>query len=159
MPGSDEFDALIKLLRATSAEAAPAAENAAAAVYRDAAIAAAPRRSGQLAASIKIIEGRPLKSLMGETRQRLFVGPEKKKGYYGYFIEKGYTATGRATRAKTGRRSARNATATTHGQKGISGGRHIPGRPWFAPAIAGADSRAVNAAETAFDVKLKQLDT
>lgn len=148
----DEFEALIHLLRATSAEAVPAAENAAAVVYRDAARAAAPRRSGQLASSIAVIEGRPLRTLMGDTRRRLFVGPEKKKGYYGYFIEKGYTATG-------GRRRRRPATETTHGQKGVTGGRKIVGRPWFDPAMRSADAAATEAAESAFDAKMKELDS
>ena len=150
--GSEEFDALIRLLRATSAEAVPAAENAAALVYQNAATAAAPHKTGQLRSSVKIIEGRPLKTLMGDTRRRLFVGPEKRKGYYGFFLEKGWTATGR-------RRRARVATASTHSQRGIAGGRKIPGRPWFEPAIRGADSAAVQAAEAAFSDKLQQLDS
>ena len=152
--GSDEFDALIRLLRATSAEAVPAAENAAAIVYRDAAVhaAAGHSKSGQLASSIKIIEGRPQKGVLaGEIRNRLFVGPDKKKGFYGYFLEKGWTATGP-------KRRGRKATMTTHSQRGVAGGHKVHARPWFEPSQRAADSRAEQAAEAAFNSKLEQLN-
>lgn len=150
--GSDEFDALIRLLRATSAEAVPVAENAAAVVYRDAAIAAAPRKSGQLAASIKVIEGRPLKgTLTGETRKRLFVGPEKRKGYYGYFVEKGHRSAGP-------KRIGRTAKGNTHSQRGVESKKQIPARPWFEASQRSADSRAVQAAESAFNAKVEELN-
>ena len=148
---ADEFNALAKLLRATSAEAVPVAEDAAAQVYLQAAKSAAPRRTGQLQQSIKVIEGKPRRTLMGDTRNRLFVGPEKKKGYYGYFVEKGWTATGP-------KRRKRGATMTTHSQSGVTGGRKIPGRPWFEPAVRSADAQAVQAAEAAFNAKLRELD-
>lgn len=173
--GSPEFDALIRLLRATSAEAVPAAENAAAVVYRDAAIAAATvlRKSGDLAASIKIIEGRPQKTLMGDTRNRLFVGPEKKKGYYGYFVEKGHrsplgsavTHTSRGDRYHrpgeviTTRRLTRAGGKAPHSQIGLTTSKTIGAHPWFEPSQRAADGRAEQAATQAFNAKLQELDS
>jgi hypothetical protein len=52
--------------------------------------AAAPRRTGQLASSVNVFEGRDRKALSGQTRRRLLVGPEKRKGFYGFFLEKGW---------------------------------------------------------------------
>lgn len=146
-----EFEALRKLLESTAAIAVPAAENAAAEVYREAISAAAPRRTGQLSRSVKVFEGKNRGALTQEfERRRLLVGPEKKKGFYGYFVEKGWTATG-------SRRKGRTATKTTHSQRGVSGGRKISGRPWFGQAVKSADSRALQAAEEAFNNKLNQL--
>lgn len=131
---ADEFNALIKLLKGTASEAATAAEDAAAQVYLAAAKAAAPRDTGQLERSISIIESENRKKLVfsagAGNRGRLFVGPTKKKGFYGYFLEKGW--------------------------KG--GVKKIAARPWFEPAIRAADARAVSAAETAFESKMKELD-
>lgn len=166
----EAFQSLIKLLEATSAEAIPAAQNAAAQVYQQAARSAAPvetsgnpfgknrnvtpKHPGQLLESVKIIQGREIKKLAmgkGQPLRRLFVGPEKKKGFYGYFLEHGWTATGPKRRERT-------ATKNTHSQKGVSGGRRIQRPPWFEPAIKSSDSAAVSAAETAFNQKLRELD-
>jgi hypothetical protein len=146
----NEFNRLRRLLEATRAEAVPAAEEAAAQVYLQAARAAAPRKSGRLADSIQIVRGRT-RGALSESGQRLFVGPEKKKGYYGYFLEKGYVSVG-------SRRRKRAATATTHSQRGSEGGRNITARAWFGPAIKAVDSQAEAAAVAAFEAKVRELD-
>jgi len=175
----EAFNALRRLLVSIPKEAVPAAEDAAAQVYLNAAIAAAPRKTGTLAGSIKIIEGKIRATLSGDVR-RVFVSPEKRKGYYGFFLEKGwrvplgprqtfYTKRGalaRAARAKglpgrafTSRRLARSGRGAAHSQQGLTGYKQIPGRPWFWPAINAADSAAVQTAEVAFNEKLKELDS
>jgi len=173
---ADEFDALIKLLRATSTEAVPAAEDAAAIVYRDAARAAAPRKTGQLAASIKVIEGRPITgTLMGETRKRLFAGPEKKKGYYGYWLEHGWKhpigprityTTKRGDRwnpaghTYTTGRLRRYTGKAAHSQMGTESFKWIKSKykGWFEKSQRAADARAMAAAEAAFNAKLAEID-
>lgn len=164
---SDEFNALIKLMRDTSVFAADAATDAAAQVFKQAAIAAAPRKSGQLAKSIKIIKGRKTRSLIGTGRERVFVGPEKRKGYYGYFLEKGYRLPAgsaqqfetRSGRRFTTRRIARTGRGAAHSQRGLTSFKQIPPRPWFEPAVRSAEGSATSAAESAFDRKLYELDS
>lgn len=171
MASNDAFQALRDLLAETAIEAIPAAEVAAARVFRDAARAAAPVQtvvnsrvgvmydSGQLKRSINIIEGKDRSQLfvtpeMGPSprRRRLFVGPEKKKGYYGFFLEKGHKTAG-------SKRVKRKSTSTTHSQAGVETSRTVPARPWFGPAIKGAESAALAAAERAFERYLRMLDS
>lgn len=151
----DAFEALRNMLAGVSKEAVPAAEDAAARVYLSAARDAAPRDSGQLRSSIKIIEGKDKKALSvesgGSTRRRLFVGPEKKKGYYGFFVEKGHKTAGP-------RRIKRRASGNTHSQSGVASKREIPAKPWFEPAIRSAESQAIQAAEVAYNGKLAELN-
>jgi hypothetical protein len=71
-------------------EAIQAAEDAAAKVVKTAVETASPRESGQLASSVQIFESRDRKALTGQTRRRLLIGPEKKKGFYGFFLQKGW---------------------------------------------------------------------
>ena len=66
-----------------------AAEDAAAQVIRQAVEASSPRRTGQLARSIIVYESVDRKALAGSARKRLLVGPEKRKGFYGYFYNFG----------------------------------------------------------------------
>jgi hypothetical protein len=162
-----EFEALRKLLEATSRETVAAAEDAAAAVYREAIAAAAPRKTGELAGSVEVVESKNKTVLTGDARRRVLVGPTKKKGFHGYFVEKGWKhpigprvtlATRRGRAITTGRR-ARAAHANTHSQRGVSGYREIPGRPWFKAAVRNADARALAAAEQAFNAKLNELNS
>ena len=159
----EAFAALRNLLAAVSTEAVAAADQAAAEVYLRAAIAAAPVATrndashppGQLRESIEIVgsdKTKLLSSMQGDVTRRIFVGPTKKKGFYGYFVERGWTATGP-------KRRARAATNTTHSQRGVSGGSKIEARPWFDPAIEGAESAAMEAAQNAFDQKLQDIDS
>jgi len=83
-------------------KALQAAENAAAEAVRQALESASPRKTGQLAESINVFEGIDRTALSGSQRRRLLVGPGKKKGYYGFFLEKGWTwSKGRRNRAAT----------------------------------------------------------
>jgi len=123
-------------------EAIQAAEDAAAQVVKAAVEAAAPHKSGQLASSARIFESQDRKALTGQTRRRLLIGPEKKKGFYGFFLQKGWI------RSK-GRRK-RAASRNTHSQSGPTEGRHrIPPRPWF-PNPAEVEARVQVAGEAAF---------
>lgn len=122
-------------------EAIQAAENAAAQVVKEAAEAAAPRDTGQLASSIQVFESRDRKALTGQTRRRLLIGPEKRKGFYGFFLQKGWIWS-------KGRRK-RMATGNTHSQSGPTTGSHrIPPHPWF-PNPAEVEVQAQLAGEAA----------
>lgn len=142
------------LERRIADEALAEAENAAARVAQYAIKAAAPRKTGQLARSVKIVRGKPKGNLTKEGGQthlaRLFVGPEKKKGYYGYFVEKGWKSTG-------SRRRRRSATATTHSQSGITQSTDIPGTGWFSNAAGRIESEMKKAAETALTQAINRM--
>jgi HK97 gp10 family phage protein len=69
--------------------AVKAAEDAAARVIKEAVEASAPRRTGRLTGSIIAYESVDRKALAGSGRKRLLVGPEKSKGFYGYFYNFG----------------------------------------------------------------------
>ena len=97
-----------RLGKAIAEEAVTAAEDAAAKVVRAAVESAAPRKSGQLESSVRIFEGVDRKALTGSIRRRLLIGPEKRKGFYGYFLDVGWnirgkrvSGTGWMTRAAT----------------------------------------------------------
>jgi hypothetical protein len=123
-------------------EAIKAAEDAAAQVVKAAVEAAAPRDIGQLASSIQVFESQDRKSLTGQTRRRLLIGPEKKKGFYGFFLQKGWIwSKGRRKKAASG---------NTHSQSGPTEDSHrIPPRKWF-PDPAEVESMGQSAGEFAF---------
>jgi len=76
--------------------------------------------------------------LSGSQRRRLLIGPGKKKGYYGFFLEKGWTwSKGRRRRVATG---------NTHSQAGPTEGtyRIQPHRQ------ASVEAKAYAAGEAAF---------
>lgn len=123
-------------------KALQAAEDAAAQVVRQAVESPAPRKTGQLAESIDVFEGIDRTALSGSPRRRLLIGPGKKRGYYGFFLEKGWTWS------KSWRRRA--ATGNTHSQSGpTEGSHHIPPHAWF-PDAAEIEGRAQAAGEAAF---------
>jgi hypothetical protein len=123
-------------------EAVKAAEDAAAQVVKLAVEAAAPRDTGQLASSVQVFESQDRKALTGHTRRRLLVGPEKKKGFYGFFLQKGWIWS-------KGRRK-RKATKNTHSQSGPTTGSHrIPPHRWF-PDPAQVEAQAYEAGQSAF---------
>jgi hypothetical protein len=123
-------------------KALQAAEDAAAQVVMRAVKSAAPRKSGQLAESIEVIESIDHTVLRGSPRRQLLMGPGKKKGYYGFFLEKGWTWSRRRRR--------RAATRNTHSQSGPTEGSHrIPSHPWF-PNPVEVEARARAAGEAAF---------
>jgi hypothetical protein len=84
-----------RLGKAIAEEAVTAAEDAAARVVREAVVSAAPRKSGQLQSSVRIFEGVDRKALTGSPRRRLLIGPEKRKGFYGYFVDVGWNIRGK----------------------------------------------------------------
>jgi hypothetical protein len=154
---SEAFNALRDMLAGVSKEAIPEAEDAAAKVFLSAARAAAPVVSGRLRKSIAIIEGKDTGVLStgfgGTTRRRLFVGPEWRKGYYGFFVEEGHKTAGphrvRRSRSLDGR---------THSQSGVETSKMVSARPWFEPAINASEPKALQAAEAAFNTKLQELN-
>jgi hypothetical protein len=115
-------------------EVIKAAEDAAAQVVKSAVEAVAPRDTGQLASSVKVFENQDRKALTGQTRRWLLIGPEKKKNFYGFFLQKGWIwSKGRRKRAATG---------NTHSQSGPTTGSHrIPQHKWF-PDPAQVEARA-----------------
>jgi hypothetical protein len=120
--------------KAVADEALKAAEDAAAQVVKQAVETAAPRRTGQLASSVKIFESMDRAALSGQARRRLLVGPEKRKGFYGFFLEKGWIwSKGRRKRAATG---------NTHSQSGPTEGSHrIPHHKCFTDVKSKRPSR------------------
>ena len=123
-------------------KALQAAEDAAAQVVRQTVESAAPRKTNQLAESINVFEGIDRKALSGSPRRRLLIGPGKKKGFYGFFLQKGWIwSKDRRKRAATG---------NTHSQSGPTEGSHrILPHPWF-PNPADVETRAQAAGEAAF---------
>lgn len=130
-----------------------AAENAAAEVIKRAVEAAAPRKTGQLARSVITYESIDRKALSGSARKRLLIGPGKKKGFYGFFLEKGWRAGGP-------RRLARKASGNTHSQSGSESFRNVPAPhpDWFSAAAKAAEAEAYEAGVKAFqDILEKEL--
>jgi hypothetical protein len=127
--------------KAVADEALKAAEDAAAEAAKSVIESAAPRKSGQLAGSVSIVESHDKSALTGETRRRLLVGPTKKKGFYGFFLDKGWRHAGRA------------------GRKGTKAGagRSIPATHWFSNTMKSAEPKAQAAGEQAFLAKIRQL--
>ena len=124
-------------------KALQAAEDAAAEAITQAVKSAAPRKSGQLVESIGVFEGIDRTALTGSSRRRLLIGPGKKMGYYGFFLEKGWTWS-------KGRRSRKAAARNTHSQSGPTEGSHrISPHQWF-PDTAAVETRAYAAGEAAF---------
>lgn len=115
---------------------------AAADVYKGAIEANAPRRTGNLAGNIDIAEIQTKEYSRPDLGIRLKVGPTRRKGFYGYWLEEGWKATGR-------HRRARKASGTTHGQAGVTTYREIAGLRYIkrsydeASAAAGAAAEAV----------------
>jgi hypothetical protein len=123
-------------------EAIKAAEDAAAQVVKTTVETAAPRNTGKLASSVQVFESRDRKALTGQTRRRLLIGPDKRKGFYGFLLQKGWIWS-------KGRRK-RTATGTTHSQSGPTEGSHrIPPQQWF-PDSAAIEAKARAAGEAAF---------
>ena len=138
------------LSRGVLEKALQAAEDAAAQVVRQSVESSAPRKTGQLARSVDVFEGVDRKALTGSSRRRLLFGPGKKKGFYGFFLQKGWIwSKGRRKRAASG---------NTHSQSGRTEGSHrIPPHTWF-PDPAEVEARARAAGEAAFMAVLNSVD-
>ena len=152
----DAFSSLRHLIKTATPGAVKAAQKAAGDVYVRAAKQAVPVKSGRLKQSIKIIQGRP--DHYGN--RHLYVSPDKKTGYYGYFLEKAHRAHLRAFNGRVhSKRLARKGNKVTHSQSGESEPTHIiPARPWLEPAIKGIEAEAQRAAEEAFCLVISSKD-
>jgi len=165
-------------LRATSAEAVPAAAGCGGWLSIVTLLARPLRaRRGSCAASVKVIEGPSYQwqTLTGETRKRLFAGPERKKGYYGYFLEHGWKhpigprttyTTKRGDRWKTGGSTYTTGRAQTihrrryaASQMGTTQSKQIPAARGLRHRNGPPTPRATAAAEAAFEAKMKELDS
>ena len=144
----EAFIELGKLLKVSMPEAVIGAQKAVAEVYVQAAKQAAPVKTGQLRDSIKVVEGRP----RSDGTQPVYIGPEKKKGYYGYFREKGHRSHIRRINGKIhSKRIARNGNKTTHSQSGEFAPTHEqPPKPWFKPAMKSVEKEAEQVLEKEF---------
>jgi hypothetical protein len=161
MAAKVEFRGLDRLREAFDAftekvedEAVTAAEDAAAAVFRQEIQAAAPRRTGQAAASVEIVESRSRDRLAistpaGARTARLFVGPTKRKGFYLFFVDQGWKWT-KGRRKRTGEPRA-------HSHSGTTAYKTIPGTFWFQKAVSGAMDRARAAYQKVFEQKTKEI--
>jgi hypothetical protein len=145
-------------------EALTAAEEAAANAVVKIIEAAAPRKTGDLAGSVKIVESLDRQQMTGNPRKRLLIGPTKKKGYYGFFLDKGWRhPIGPRARLMTRRgkvfltgRLSRLASGNTHSQRGVSGYRTIAPRHWFTNLASAMESAARSAGENVFASRIQQ---
>ena len=118
-----------RLGKAIAEDAVTAAEDAAAAVVKSAVEAAAPRKSGQLESSVRIFEGIDRRALSGSIRRRLLIGPEKRKGFYGYFVDVGWNM---------------------HGKR-------ISGTGWLTKAATSVEQQAQEAGTAAFEAVVNRI--
>ncbi len=145
-------------------EALTAAEEAAANAVVKIVEAAAPRKTGDLTGSVKIVESLGRQQMTGNPRKRLLIGPTKKKGYYGFFLDKGWrhpvgprvTLSTKRGKVFTTGRLARPAAGNTHSQRGVSGYRIVSPRYWFTKLAPAMESAARNAGERAFASRIQQ---
>ena len=118
-----------RLGKAIAEEAVTAAEDAAASVVKSAVESAAPRKSGQLESSVRVFEGVDRKALTGNIRRRLLIGPEKRKGFYGYFLDVGWNI----------------------------GGNRVSGTGGMTKAAASVEQQAQEAGTAAFDAVVSRI--
>lgn len=124
-----------------------AAQDAAARVIKAALEASAPRKTGRLARSIIIYEGRDRNALTQSSRRRILVGPDKKKGFYGYFYDAG--RRGFALKAKKAKALRWGQGADLRYAKHAQVGSQ-PARAWFETVAATTESQAHDAGVAAF---------
>ena len=165
MAGTDvanAFDGIKDLLKTASVEGIDAARKEAADVYIRAAKQSAPNRSGRLAKSIKLIEGKSngaLTTTVAGSDRRYYVGPEKRTGYHGYFVDKGHRSNIRAFNGKVYSNRIPRKGKSARPQSGESEPNiTVAARPWFESAIKGVEQEAQGAAERAFYQVLSRKD-
>jgi hypothetical protein len=128
---------------------------------------AAPRDTGDLAKSIRVVESKDKKALVGGGRRRLLIGPTRKKGFedYGYLVDHGWKhpkgprvimKTRRGRTIVTGRR-ARGASGGTHSQRGVQGFNQVAGTSWFTNLAPRMESAARAAGIAVFNDRMKQI--
>ena len=149
-------------------EALEAAENAAAKLIKERLQAAAPvgsmatrdRHPGQLKRSIRIVKYKDRAQLHGlasatmdrGATQKLVIGPERKTGFYGFFLEHGWRSAG-------SKRIARKGTKTTHSQSGTTKHKWIAGghQGWFSRVADTVEQSAIAAGEAAAMALLRRF--
>jgi hypothetical protein len=92
-------------------------------------VSAAPRKSGQLQSSVRIFEGIDRKALTGSIRRRLLIGPEKRKGFYGYFVDVGWN----------------------------TGGKRVSGTGWMTRAATSVEQQALAVGTAAFEAVVNRI--
>ena len=158
-----------RLAGVSGIEALQSAQDSAAKVIRDAVKASAPRgETGQLSKSVKIFKSKPKGLSVSSTTAavRILIGPEKKKGYYGFFLAKGWRTplgnaqafTTRRGRSFTTRRIARTATGSAHSQRGLTESKTIPAPypEWVERAGSSVEQQAMDAWVKTYTNKLKE---
>lgn len=115
--------------KAIAEEAVTAAQDAAARGIKSAVESAAPRKSGRLASSVRVFEGVDRKELTGSIRRRLLIGPEKRKGCYGYFVDVGWH----------------------------SGCRRLSGKGWMTKAATSVEQQALATGTAAFEAVVNRV--
>jgi len=151
--GVEEFErTLLEFGRAIEFDAVREAEDAAAAAVVRVIEANAPRDKGDLAKAIDIVESTDRRALTKGARRRLLVGPNKKMGFYGFWLDTGWKhptgprekkQTRRGRQYTTGRRARQNGRA--HSQQGVSGFVQVRPRYWFTKLAPQMQSAARNA--------------
>ena len=162
------LDAILKQLRDIGAtatmEALEAAENAAAQLVKERLRQAAPvgstatrdKHPGQLRRSIRVVKYKDRAQLHGlvsmtidrGATQKMVIGPERKTGYYGYFLEHGW-------RSPSFRRikGSKYLTKMYPNQKRIHGGH----QGWFSRVVDTVEESAMAAGEAAAMALLKRF--
>jgi hypothetical protein len=109
-------------------------------------------KAGQLKASVGIIERRQDRTSLEYSVPGLMVGPNKPKGYYGYWQQEGWIPTNV--------RRARKATATSHSQSGANlqgRGKVTPHPNWFRNVCDACSIGAEKAGVNAFNQKVREI--
>ncbi len=164
--GFAELKAKSQQIEMITEKALEAAEQAGAEIIRDMIEAAAPvkktwgkRPVGQLKRSIIIKRGRETAlTTTGERKipVRLLIGPAKKQGFYGYFVEKGHRLVSRRGKGSKNRIARKYGQQKGHAQTGVEAAeRRVPAHPWF-PASGRIEAASQEAGIKAFDEVLQK---
>ncbi|MFA5388063.1 MAG: HK97 gp10 family phage protein [Candidatus Paceibacterota bacterium] len=137
--GLEEFErTLNEFARVMGIDALREAEDAAANAVVRVIQSNTPRQSGDLANAIEIVESTDRRALSKGARRRLLVGPNKKMGFHGFWVDQGWKhpkgprqvkSTRRGRQFTTGRLARANGRA--HSQQGVSGYVKVRARYWF----------------------------
>lgn len=121
--------------------------------------------SGSLGNSVKIIAYKNRGLTGSKFSDKLQIGPERKSGFQGFFVDRGWkhptgprknVQTRRGRSFVTGRR-ARTASGNTHSQSGVSGSKKIEGTHWFTKVIPQVETAAEKAGNEAITRRIKRL--
>ena len=132
-------------------EVLPDVQIAAAKAVKDVIVVGTPQRTGQLKQSVDVFFSTDRKT--GRVG-RILIGPEKRKGFYGYFLAKGWIPTGPRRRRRV------SGTERGHGQAGIEAtGAKIPAPypDWFDNLNSAAESVAEQAGAAVFEQVIERV--